>query len=104
MLDLETLPAAMAGVDAAYYLIHSMRDGTDFHYRDLLAAHRFGIAAREAGLQRIIYLGGWATRMPRFHPTCALANRPGRCYEIRGYKSRNFGRRLLWVREAFHLR
>jgi uncharacterized protein YbjT (DUF2867 family) len=58
VLDLETLPAVMAGVDAAYYLIHSMRDGADFHYRDLLAAHNFGIAAREAGLQRIIYLGG----------------------------------------------
>lgn len=43
----------VTGVDAAYYLIHSMRVGADFHYRDLLAAHRFGIAAREAGLQRM---------------------------------------------------
>lgn len=58
VLNADTLPAAMAGVDAAYYLIHSMRDGADFHYRDLLAAHNFGVAAREAGLQRIIYLGG----------------------------------------------
>lgn len=58
VLDLDTLPAAMAGVDAAYYLIHSMRDGADFHYRDLLAAHNFGVAAREARVQRIIYLGG----------------------------------------------
>jgi len=58
VLDLDTLPAALAGVDAAYYLVHSMRGGADFHYRDLLAAHNFGIAAREAGLQRIIYLGG----------------------------------------------
>ena len=58
VLDLDTLPAAMAGVDAAFYLIHSMRDGADFHYRDLLAAHNFGIAAREARVQRIVYLGG----------------------------------------------
>jgi len=58
VLDLDTLPEAMADVDAAYYLIHSMRDGADFHYRDLLAAHNFGIAAREARVQRIIYLGG----------------------------------------------
>ena len=58
VLDLETLPAAMAGVDAAYYLIHSMRDGADFHYRDLLAAHNFGVAAREARVRRIVYLGG----------------------------------------------
>ncbi len=58
VLDLNTLRSAMAGVHAAYYLIHSMRDGADFHYRDLLAAHNFGVAAREARLQRIIYLGG----------------------------------------------
>lgn len=58
LLDANTLPAAMAGVDAAYYLIHSMREGADFQYRDLLAAHNFGVAAREAGLRRIIYLGG----------------------------------------------
>jgi uncharacterized protein YbjT (DUF2867 family) len=58
VLKRDTLPAAMAGVDAAYYLIHSMREGADFQYRDLLAAHNFGVAAREAGLQRIIYLGG----------------------------------------------
>jgi uncharacterized protein YbjT (DUF2867 family) len=58
VLNGDTLPAAMEGVDAAYYLIHSMRDGADFHYRDLLAAHNFGVAAREAELQRIIYLGG----------------------------------------------
>lgn len=58
VLNADTLPAAMADVDAAYYLIHSMRDGADFQYRDLLAAHNFGCAARDAGLQRIIYLGG----------------------------------------------
>jgi uncharacterized protein YbjT (DUF2867 family) len=58
VLDLDTLPEAMVDVDAAYYLIHSMRDGADFHYRDLLAAHNFGIAAREARVQRIVYLGG----------------------------------------------
>jgi uncharacterized protein YbjT (DUF2867 family) len=58
VLKRHTLPAAMAGVDAAYYLIHSMRAGADFRYRDLLAAHNFGVTAREAGLKRIIYLGG----------------------------------------------
>ena len=58
MLKADTLPAAMAGIDAAYYLIHSMREGADFQYRDLLAAHNFGVAARKAGLKRIIYLGG----------------------------------------------
>lgn len=54
----ETLPAAMAGVDAAYYLIHSMAGSADFHRRDREAAAAFGAAARAAGVSRIVYLGG----------------------------------------------
>ena len=45
-------------MDAAYYLIHGMSGGVDFHQRDISAARNFGDAARVAGLQRIIYLGG----------------------------------------------
>ena len=53
-----TLPSAMQGVDAAYYLIHSMSGSADFHERDLTAARNFGEAARVAGVQQIAYLGG----------------------------------------------
>jgi uncharacterized protein YbjT (DUF2867 family) len=54
----ETLNEAMQGVSAAYYLIHSMMDSDDFHNRDLLAAKNFGIAAKAAGVNQILYLGG----------------------------------------------
>ncbi|MFN8473223.1 MAG: SDR family oxidoreductase [Anaerolineae bacterium] len=54
----ETLSAALDGVDVAYYLIHSMGGGHDFHERDLAAARAFGAAARASGVGRIIYLGG----------------------------------------------
>ncbi len=54
----ETLPAAMAKVDAAYYLVHSMAGGRDFEQRDVLAARHFAHAAKAASVQRIIYLGG----------------------------------------------
>lgn len=54
----DTLPPAMAGIDAAYYLIHSMSDTADFHERDLAAARNFGQAAEMAGVGRIVYLGG----------------------------------------------
>jgi uncharacterized protein YbjT (DUF2867 family) len=54
----ETLPACLAGVEAAYYLVHSMNDSAEFHQRDLQAARNFGAAAREAGVERLIYLGG----------------------------------------------
>lgn len=53
-----TLPDALAGVDVAYYLIHSMAGGPDFAARDLDAARQFAAAARAAGVARIIYVGG----------------------------------------------
>lgn len=53
-----TLPPAMAGMDVAYYFVHSLGGGPDYHQRDLLAARSFAEAAREAGVKRIIYLGG----------------------------------------------
>lgn len=58
VLKPETLPAAMVGVNIAYYLIHSMSGSADFHKRDLVAARNFGRAAKINGVQRIIYLGG----------------------------------------------
>ena len=60
VLQPETLAPAMQGVDTAYYLVHSLASGADFHQRDLTAATNFGAAARAAGIQRIIYLGGLA--------------------------------------------
>jgi uncharacterized protein YbjT (DUF2867 family) len=54
----ETLPAAMKDVSAAYYLIHSLSDTSDYYERDMAVARDFGHAARDAGVQRLIYLGG----------------------------------------------
>jgi uncharacterized protein YbjT (DUF2867 family) len=54
----DTLPAAMQGINTAYYLIHSMSGSADFHQRDLVAARSFGAMAKTAGVKRIIYLGG----------------------------------------------
>jgi uncharacterized protein YbjT (DUF2867 family) len=55
--DAESLGAALAGCDAAYYLVHSLGDA-DFTRRDADAAREFARAAADAGLGRIIYLGG----------------------------------------------
>ena len=55
-----SLGKAMSGVRVAYYLIHSMGAGADFEQRDLIAARNFGNAAKAAGVERIIYLGGLA--------------------------------------------
>ena len=57
-LNPETLPAALEGVDTAYYLVHSMAAGRDFGRLDLTAAEHFARAAADAGVRRIVYLGG----------------------------------------------
>ncbi|MCG6896730.1 MAG: SDR family oxidoreductase [Thiocapsa sp.] len=54
----ETLPAALQDVEVAYYLVHSMAAGRDFGRLDLAAARNFADAAAQAGVRRIVYLGG----------------------------------------------
>jgi uncharacterized protein YbjT (DUF2867 family) len=56
--DPESLRAAMDGVDVAYYLVHSMGGDPDYRRADRDGARAFGDAAREAGVRRIVYLGG----------------------------------------------
>jgi uncharacterized protein YbjT (DUF2867 family) len=63
LLEPDTLPAAMEGMDAAYYLVHSMggrsiKETMAFAERDRKAATHFLKAAEEAGVKRMIYLGG----------------------------------------------
>ncbi len=57
VLKADDLPAAMNGVDAAYYLIHNMSERQGYRDQELLAARNFGGAAETAGIKRIIYLG-----------------------------------------------
>jgi uncharacterized protein YbjT (DUF2867 family) len=58
----EGLVAALEGADAAYFLIHSMEAAGpaagSFWQRDRWAAQNFGRACREAGVDRVVYLGG----------------------------------------------
>ena len=57
-LNPASLSPALTGVHAAYYLVHSLGATKDFAALDREAAHAFGRAAREAGVRRIVYLGG----------------------------------------------
>jgi uncharacterized protein YbjT (DUF2867 family) len=59
LLEPATLGTACAGVDTAYYLVHSMAAGrAGFERRDRLAAEHFVAAAEKHGMRRVIYLGG----------------------------------------------
>ncbi len=57
-LDAASLGPAFAGVDTAYYLVHSMGSPDAFEEMDRRAAENFAAAASAAGVRRIIYLGG----------------------------------------------
>lgn len=56
--DAESLRAALHGVDVAYYLVHAMGSVRGFEDADRRAARVFAEQAREAGVERVVYLGG----------------------------------------------
>src|SRR3954454_3802246 len=58
VLDPASLDRALQGVHTAYYLVHLMSGSRDFEKEDRQAATNFARAAKQAGVQRIIYLGG----------------------------------------------
>lgn len=57
VFETASLTKALEGVEVAYYLIHSMSAGKDFHQQDLKAAGNFSDAAEKAGVKQMIYLG-----------------------------------------------
>lgn len=57
MDDPGSLTAPLEGVDAAYYLVHSL-DDDDFERKDAEAAQAFAAGAARAGVQQIVYMGG----------------------------------------------
>ena len=68
-LDAGSLAGAFAGVEVAYYLIHSMGRGGqgDFAAREREAAAAFAHMARREGIERVIYLGGLGDRPQSRH-------------------------------------
>jgi uncharacterized protein YbjT (DUF2867 family) len=69
----EDLDEALRGCEFAIYLVHGMgRGGEDYRQRDRLTARRFAQAAANAGISRILYLGGVEPQGP---PSEHLASR-----------------------------
>jgi uncharacterized protein YbjT (DUF2867 family) len=52
------LAEAMKGVDVAVYLVHSIGQGEGWAAKELDDARNFGQAAADAGVGRVVYLGG----------------------------------------------
>jgi uncharacterized protein YbjT (DUF2867 family) len=55
-----SIAGALAGCDAAYYLVHEIAQGRAYPEREMRAALAFRRAAEDAGVRRVVYLGGVA--------------------------------------------
>lgn len=73
--DLDAVRAALEGADVAYYLVHSLGTGRTFEAVDRRNALTFARAAREAGVGRIVYLGGLYPDVPEGDLSAHLASR-----------------------------
>jgi len=80
----ETLGAALSGVDAAFYLVHSMGSTGDFEEQDRVAATNFGRAARNAGVSKIVYLGGLGSQGDALSRHLQSRQETGRCLRESG--------------------
>jgi uncharacterized protein YbjT (DUF2867 family) len=79
LVEPETLGPALEGVEVAYYLAHSMGSGErGFAERDQIAARNFASAAAEAGVARIVYLGGLGDHGTKLSPHLASRQQTGR--------------------------
>jgi len=58
----ESLPPALDGCEVIYYLVHNMSAGKEYDRLDQISAKNLGSTAAEAGVGKIIYLGGLADR------------------------------------------
>jgi uncharacterized protein YbjT (DUF2867 family) len=65
--DPESVRAALAGAEVAYYLVHSL-GSSDFERRDRTAAEVVAAQASNAGLRQIVYLGGLGDDAPDLSP------------------------------------
>lgn len=72
------LARALEGVDVAWFLIHSMGDADDFTATDRRIATAFAAAAKKAGVQRIVYLGGLHPEGEQLSPHLASRVEVGR--------------------------
>jgi len=84
VLDRASLDRALSGVRAAYYLVHSMGSPGQFEEQDRRGAENFGAAARDAGVRRIIYLGGLGESRSGLSPHLRSRHETGEALRVSG--------------------
>lgn len=86
----EGLKEAMAGADAAYYLIHSMAEVENFEAVEEVSAKNFSEAALKAGVKKVIYLGGLGGEGAALSPHLNSRHRMGRVMREAGLNVTEF--------------
>jgi uncharacterized protein YbjT (DUF2867 family) len=99
ILEPDSLHEALAGVTAAYYLVHSMAASGPFADADRRGAENFAAAARKSGVTRIVYLGGLG---PQHDVSTHLESRHevGRILRESGVPTIEFRASIISVQEA----
>lgn len=91
VLDRESLDQALSGVTTAYYLVHLMASSANFEKQDREAAENFGAAAKKAGVQRIIYMGGLGEEAdPKLSPHLRSRHEVGKILRDSGVETIEF--------------
>lgn len=75
--EAESVRAALDGVEAVYYLVHSL-GSADFEQRDLRAAETVAAEAERAGVRRLVYLGGLGDEAAELSPHLRSRGETGR--------------------------
>jgi uncharacterized protein YbjT (DUF2867 family) len=90
VLNPASLPKALEDIHTAYYLVHSMGSSGSFEEEDRLAAQYFAEAARDAGVEHIIYLGGLGRKEDGLSPHLRSRHEVGRILRSTGIKVTEF--------------
>jgi len=78
--DAPSVRAALEGVDVAYYLLHSIATGDDFARTELDMATTFVCACEDAGVSRVVYLGGLTPADESLSPHLGSRHAVGRLF------------------------
>jgi len=84
------LDEALRGADAAYYLIHSMADVSNFQAFEKTAAENFTAVAKKHGVKKVIYLGGLGSQAGGLSKHLASRHRVGEILRSAGLNVTEF--------------